>query len=59
MSRDYLLYLEDMRLSCEKLLRYAEGLEFDQFVADEKTYDAAIFNLVILGEAAKHIPPDD
>jgi uncharacterized protein with HEPN domain len=57
MSRDYLLYLEDMQVSCKKLLRYAEGLDFDQFVADEKTYDAAIFNLVILGEAAKHIPP--
>ena len=56
MSRYYLLYLEDMQVSCKKLLRYAEGLDFDQFVADEKTYDATIFNLVILGEAAKHIP---
>ena len=46
MSRDYLLYLEDMQVSCKKLLRYAEGLDFDQFVADEKTYDAAIFNLI-------------
>lgn len=45
MSRDYLLYLEDMQVSCKKLLRYAEGLDFEQFVADEKTYDAAIFNL--------------
>jgi uncharacterized protein with HEPN domain len=57
MSRDYLLYLEDMQASCKKLLRYTEGLDFDQFVADERTYDAVIFNLVILGEAAKHIPP--
>jgi uncharacterized protein with HEPN domain len=55
MSRDCLLYLEDMQVSCKKLLRYAEGLDFDQFVADEKTHDAAIFNLVILGEAAKHM----
>ncbi|MCK9405051.1 MAG: DUF86 domain-containing protein [Methanothrix sp.] len=45
-----------MQVSCKKLLRYAKGLDFDQFVADEKTYDATIFNLVILGEAAKHIP---
>ncbi len=56
MSRDYLLYLEDMQASCKKLLRYTEGLDFDQFIADERTYDAVIFNLVILGEAAKHIP---
>lgn len=56
MSRDYLLYLEDMRTSCEKLLRYTEGIDFDQLASDERTYDAVIFNLVILGEAAKHIP---
>ena len=56
MSRDYLLFLEDMQTSCEKILRYTEDIGFDQFAADEKTYDAAIFNLVILGEAAKHIP---
>jgi len=38
MSRDYLLYLEDMQVSCKKLLRYAEGLDFDQFVADESCF---------------------
>lgn len=57
MSRDYLLYLEDMQVSCKKLLHYTEGLDFGQFIADERTYDAVIFNLVVLGEAAKHIPP--
>lgn len=29
MSRDYLLYLEDMQVSCKKLLRYAECMDFD------------------------------
>jgi len=57
MSRDYLLYLEDMQTSCGKILRYTEDIDFDQFAADERTYDAVIFNLVILGEAAKHVPP--
>jgi uncharacterized protein with HEPN domain len=47
-----------MQTSCEKILRYTEDIGFDQFAADEKTYDAAIFNLVILGEAAKNIPPE-
>ena len=32
-------------------------IDSDQFAADERTYDAVIFNLVVLGEAAKHIPP--
>jgi len=42
MSRDYLLYLEDIQVSCKKLLRYAEGLDFDQFVADEMQYLADV-----------------
>lgn len=58
MSRDYQAFLEDMQTSCEKILRYTEDIGFDQFAADEKTYDAVIFNLVILGEATKHIPSE-
>jgi uncharacterized protein with HEPN domain len=42
MSRDFLLYLEDMQEACRKLLRYTEGLTFDQFVENERTYDAVI-----------------
>jgi len=37
-------------------MRYCHGLSFDQFVADEKTFDAVVRNLEIIGEAAKHIP---
>jgi len=58
MSRDFLLFLEDTQTSCEKILRYTEDIDFDKFAADERTYDAVIFNLVILGEAAKHAPPE-
>ena len=31
---------------------------FDQFIRDEKTQDAIMFNLVILGEAANQISSD-
>ena len=57
MSRDYLLYLEDMQTSCGKILRYTGDIDFDRFAADDRTYDAVIFNLIIIGEAAKNIPP--
>jgi uncharacterized protein with HEPN domain len=56
MSRDVRLYLGDICESCEKIMRYCQGLSFDQFVADEKTFDAVVRNLEIIGEAAKHIP---
>ncbi|MDZ7292186.1 MAG: DUF86 domain-containing protein [candidate division KSB1 bacterium] len=58
MSRDYRLFLDDMRECCEKILRYAQGLTFEQFTGDEKTSDAVVRNLEIIGEAVKHIPQE-
>jgi uncharacterized protein with HEPN domain len=56
MSRDYRLYLDDIRVSCEKILHYTHDLTFEQFQADEKTFDAVARNLEIIGEAVKHLP---
>ena len=55
MSRDEIMYLRDMALSCEKILRYTTGLNQAALLADEKTYDAVIRNLEIIGEAAKQV----
>ncbi len=56
MSRDPTLFLEDIRESCAKILRYIEGLSFEDFCADEKTLDAVIRNLIVIGEAVKKLP---
>jgi uncharacterized protein with HEPN domain len=58
MSRDYRFYLEDIALSCRKVIRYAEGITFEEFVRGDKTYDAVLRNIFIIGEAVKHIPDD-
>jgi uncharacterized protein with HEPN domain len=58
MSRDYRPYLADIRLSCERIVRYTQGFSYDRFLADEKTYDAVLRHLAIIGEAAKQIPQD-
>ena len=58
MSREYRLFLQDMRKASEKVIRFTHGLTREQFVADEKTFDAVMRDLEIIGEAAKHIPPD-
>jgi uncharacterized protein with HEPN domain len=55
-SRNIRLYLEDILRCCVKVLRYTQGITFEQFMADEKTFDAVIRNLQIIGEAAKNIP---
>ena len=57
MKRDYRLYLDDMIEAIEKIQKYTEGLNFDQFRKDDKTIDAVIKNFATIGEAAKHIPP--
>jgi uncharacterized protein with HEPN domain len=36
MSRDYLLYLEDMQIACRKLLRYTRDLTVLQLAEDGK-----------------------
>jgi uncharacterized protein with HEPN domain len=58
MSRDPGLYLEDIHLSCQKIMRYTIGMAFDSFCKDDRTYDAVIRNLEIIGEAAKNIPSE-
>jgi uncharacterized protein with HEPN domain len=57
-SRSLQLYLEDILVSGAKVLRYTQGITCEDFVADEKTYDAVIRNLQIIGEAVKNIPAE-
>ena len=58
MSRDWTLYLDDILESCNKIQRYTKDMTLRQFTQDEKTYDAVVRNLEIIGEAAKQIPDD-
>jgi uncharacterized protein with HEPN domain len=56
MSRDWRIYLDDILASCQKVQRYTKGMNQKDFLNDERTYDAVVRNLEIVGEAAKHIP---
>ena len=58
MSRDEIMYLQDIAQSCEKILRFTAGLTQSDLMQDEKAYDAVVRNLEIIGEAAKHISED-
>jgi len=57
MNRDYRLYLEDILEAIRRIERYVEGMDRGQFMADDRTVDAVIKNLAVIGEAAKHVPP--
>ena len=40
------------------MLRYTQGMTFEDFLADDRTFDAVMRNLQIIGEAAKNVPPE-
>lgn len=46
MSRSWLLYLDDLIASAEKIERMTAGRNFDQFVAEEAIFDAVLFTEV-------------
>ncbi len=54
-AREDALLLQDISLAIQKVRKYMQDLNFDQFNADEKTQDAVVRNLEIIGEAAKNI----
>lgn len=47
-----------MRGAIARVTRYIEGLDRDQFIADEKSADAVARNLEVIGEAAARLPQD-
>jgi uncharacterized protein with HEPN domain len=55
-TRDWRLYADDIIESCGKIRRFVAGMTFDAFVADERTRDAVIRNIEVIGEAAKNLP---
>ena len=52
------LLVADMIDSSEKIIRYCDGLTYEQFLADDKTVDAVIRNFEIIGEAANRLPDE-
>lgn len=57
-ERDAGDYLQDILETIESCERFIEGMDFDQFVSDEKTVFVVNHALEIIGEAAKHIPEE-
>jgi len=52
------LLLNDILESIDKVEQYTEGMSFDSFSNDQKSIDAVVRNLEIIGEAANRLPVD-
>lgn len=56
MPRDCRIYLEDILDATRKIRAYTNSLSQTAFLQDDKTFDAVVRNLEIIGEAAKNVP---
>ena len=58
MSRDWTFYLEDILDSARKIELFTKDVTLDEFRENRLVFDAVIRNLEVIGEAAKHLPPE-
>ena len=54
--RDWRQRIEDIVEALERIRTYTEGTTFDSFASDQRTVDAVIRNIILIGEAARHVP---
>lgn len=57
-KKDYIVFVEDILSSMEKIERYVSNSNYETFEENEMIVDAVIRNLEIIGEASKNIPDD-
>jgi uncharacterized protein with HEPN domain len=53
--RDIRLRIEDMLEAIQRIEAHSAGFTADQFRQDQKTLDAVVRNLEVIGEAASHL----
>lgn len=56
MKRNYALFIKDILECINKIEKFIENINFDEFVKDDKTSSAVIRKLEVIGEATKNIP---
>ena len=57
-KRDSVLLIEDIETAVSRIEKYTAGLSREHFLADEKTIDAVVRNLEIIGEASRQLPEE-
>ena len=56
--RSWKIRIDDILAATSAVRRYVEGYDLGSFRADSRTCDAVLHNLQVIGEAAKHVPPE-
>lgn len=58
MSREWRCFLDDIVECCQKIQRYIDGYDLNRLLNDDRTMDAVLRNLEIIGEASGRLPDD-
>ncbi len=51
-------FISDMIASGDAVLAFTDRMNIEEFVKDERTYKATLWDISIIGEAARHIPQE-
>ncbi|MBW7852258.1 MAG: DUF86 domain-containing protein [Rhodospirillales bacterium] len=54
--KDWRVRIEDILEALHRIRHYTENMSQEAFVADDRTIDAVVRNLEIVGEAARQLP---
>ena len=58
MLRDFKVLLDDILEASQRIRSYTDGLSLPELRADQKTIDAVVRNLEVMGEAIKKLPAE-
>lgn len=57
-KKNPLFFLEDIKNSLNKIFKYTEDIDYNQFINNDMIKDAVERNFEIIGEAVKNLPED-
>lgn len=57
-SRSLQQRLQDILEQAEEILAFADGLDYEAFCTDSKTVKAVLYDLAVIGEAARSLLPE-
>jgi uncharacterized protein with HEPN domain len=57
-SRRWKFRIEHLLGAAAENTRFLQEMTFDEFAEDDKTLKAVVWNLTIIGEIVRHVPPE-
>lgn len=57
-AKDWRLRITDILEAIRRIQVYTAGLSREALAADPKTFDAVLRNLIVIGEAVRHVPDE-